>query len=516
MAEISRSAEEIAKEFGVDLKTARGLASVASSKGLAVGPAIPNVFVLTGQIGRSFADRVRRQPALTVLLFAATLATLITLEYHGSLQWHGKPLTPWLHAQSMWLWPGQCALALIVWPCLSAAMAKPKWVLFGGFAIAALASFAVFVSDRVLYGPYPVGPAFFAAYLAEGLACVTSGIAGLLVSRRMIQIRSNEKLDRLGALTRLQELRERASSGKSPDKVIAWAWYVALVGAPLLGSLYAILRAQQYFGTGAIVIAIAVGLVARSWKETLAASLTGASIVFLLCISAIPRELVSLGPEFIALCVLFGAGAFVAAGGVAGARQKLIEQGDRVAIIQEILRLEEQVLDARARKCCVMVVDASKSSEMKLGADPLVAELAFRKYQAWLDEQVDPFQGSVLSRPGDGAIFSFSESEPAFMAARALLSDLQHFNDERNGLSNPFRLRIGLHTGEVRGNVADVQFTAIIDVAAHVEARAAINGIAVTKPCLDDLSFDCEAVAAGEVDGFSIFLLEPRTASTVS
>jgi class 3 adenylate cyclase len=516
MPEAGRSVEEIAGEFGVDLKTARQLKSQLSAKSWAVGPRVPNPFELALLTANRFILRARQNPWLSLLLFALCLAIVVALEYHAGIQIRGKPVTPWLAQWQPWYGPIESVLIVVIFPALSAALGNSKWILIGACLVSALATLAVILSDLLFYGPYPFGLAFFAAYCWFGIACMLTGFAGLMFAVLIAQRQRQKNLDRLSALTRLRQLRQLADSEDLSTKELPLSWIAAVAGGVAMGYGYVFAGVQPFAGAGAIVLAILVALAARSWQEAMGSSLVGSSLIFLICLTGIKPELRGLIPGFVLLSVIFAAGAFAAAGGVPAAQKRLIDTGNRVAIIREILRLEEQVLDAKLRTSCIMVVDASKSAEMKLGADPLIAELAFRQYQAWLDERVAPFGGSILSRPGDGAIFSFNESSAAFEAARAVLADLDRFNSDRNQLGKPFRLRIGLHSGEVRGKVVDVQFTAIIDVAAHVEARAELNGVAITQPCLDELSSSIESRLAGEVDGFSVYLWKPPTPAAVS
>ncbi len=179
--------------------------------------------------------------------------------------------------------------------------------------------------------------------------------------------------------------------------------------------------------------------------------------------------------------------------GVGGARidskhqlnQRLISD-DRAALLAEIVQTEWQ-LQLQVVRVCVVVIDVAKSSIMKLNAHPLEVEYSFREYQHHLRDIAALYEGEVHSTAGDGAVLAFPSSPLAFEAARRIQSSMPEFNRSRNRLKSPFRVRVGLHEGAVAGDISDVQFTEVIDIAAHVEALAPVGGIALTLPVAEHL-----------------------------
>lgn len=211
-----------------------------------------------------------------------------------------------------------------------------------------------------------------------------------------------------------------------------------------------------------------------------------------------------------ALATLFGsAGAVGAKLEDRAARKWALLHNDPNALMAEMVRLQ-YLLGPSARSVCVMVVDAAKSSMMKQGADPLVAEWTFREYQHFLERIVQRHGGSVHSTAGDGAVFEFDDSREAFQSAREIQTRIDDFNRDVNRLGHPFRLRIGLHQGEVAGDLSQVQYAAVIDIAAHVEAEAPVGGIALTAPVAEQLVDERIAELKETVDGHQVFVsLQP-------
>lgn len=191
-------------------------------------------------------------------------------------------------------------------------------------------------------------------------------------------------------------------------------------------------------------------------------------------------------------------------------QERSLQRNDPASLLAEMLRIQMRLSDADTT-VCVLVVDAARSSEMKLNADPLAVEFSFREYQNWIERISAKFGGRVHSTAGDGAVVAFPNCVDAFLAAKQIQTDVGRFNEESNRLALPFRLRIGLHVGEVAGDLDQVQFTAVIDVAAHIEAVSLVGGIAASEPVVDQLVPEDWIAIADIVDGYRVFhAVNPR------
>ncbi len=182
-----------------------------------------------------------------------------------------------------------------------------------------------------------------------------------------------------------------------------------------------------------------------------------------------------------------------------------LAQNDPASILAEMVRIQWKLSDRRSY-LCVMVVDAAKSSEMKALADPLAVEYSFREYQNLLTSLSAQVGGRVHSTAGDGAVIAFPSAQEAFTAATRIQTDVERFNREDNRLQLPFRLRIGLHMGEIVGDLDEVEFTEVIDIAAHVQAAAPVGGIAVTEEVANSLPMEEFIPLANQVDGQNVLL----------
>lgn len=187
------------------------------------------------------------------------------------------------------------------------------------------------------------------------------------------------------------------------------------------------------------------------------------------------------------------------------AKELNLAQNDPASILAEMVRLQWKLSDRRSY-LCVMVVDAAKSSEMKALADPLAVEYSFREYQNLLNELSAALGGRVHSTAGDGAVIAFPSAQEAFTAATRIQTDIERFNREDNRLQMPFRLRVGLHMGEVVGDLNEVEFTEVIDIAAHVQGAAPVGGIAVTEEVANSLPMEEFIPLANQIDNQNVLL----------
>lgn len=195
--------------------------------------------------------------------------------------------------------------------------------------------------------------------------------------------------------------------------------------------------------------------------------------------------------------------------------RKRLMLNDPQLLLSELIEIQ-RVLNPDTSTQFVMVVDAARSSVMKANADPMQAEWSFREYQMFLARIVEANGGRIHSTAGDGAIAMFGSADAAFQAAREIQSRITEFNANVNRLKDPFRLRIGIHCDTVQADLSDVQFAAVIDIAAHIEGASQVGGIAATQPVVDLLPTHRFAALNEMIDGYVVHMalsptLDPET-----
>ncbi|HMS57055.1 MAG TPA: adenylate/guanylate cyclase domain-containing protein [Fimbriimonadaceae bacterium] len=199
----------------------------------------------------------------------------------------------------------------------------------------------------------------------------------------------------------------------------------------------------------------------------------------------------------------------IAVGQIFGARRRAgrVRSGDRYILVEELLEAEH-MLRANTGEVTAVVVDVAGSTKMKEGLDPLEVEWTYREYQRMLAEEAKECGGRVLSTAGDGAALAFEDSQAAVACALAIQARVEEFNSKVSRVPVPFRLRIGVHCGEVQGELGEVQFSRVIDVAAHVEALSPVGKVAITDSVASKLYGFTAAGLEKSTDGHGILLVE--------
>jgi class 3 adenylate cyclase len=203
------------------------------------------------------------------------------------------------------------------------------------------------------------------------------------------------------------------------------------------------------------------------------------------------------------LALLVGVGAHIDKR--ARVRQKLQEH-DPAYVTAEIVEIQWR-LSPTAAASCVVVVDVAGSTRMKAEADPLAVEYSFRAFHSFVAKITVKRGGTVLSTAGDGAVLTFNSCAEALYAAKEMQTKIGQFNSNTNRLAASFRVRIGVHTGQVSAHLQDVPFSELIDIAAHVEREAPVGGIAVTQRVVENLADERVAALKDQVDGQNVFVV---------
>lgn len=410
-----------------------------------------------------------------------------------------------------------------------------RYAIMGGGLISAssflIIAIQIMASDRVASR---IGLPAILALLALGMVVMGALYAGLGVGASLLgayrRLRREEvakrKRTRQELLQRLFEVEEALAQTENdaPDQprlidlfrgVAGRVWWYALgggmfwslvlgvltvvfpgmleQGSARSGSLYApfiaIFVSAGSMGTQ-IFLAYLTGKPGRailaSWLYT-----TGGLLINLLPIGAFGIEYITQNQANIVASYVLATltGLFAGLGAMVEERAYLARRRGQNApemLLTEMIELR-RLLNRGEQHRCVMVVDAARSSVMKAKSDPLVAEWSFRAYQEFLTAEVNRHGGRIHSTAGDGAIAVFEDAESAFNCARSIQTNISEFNQGVNRLKDPFRLRIGLHCGVVTGELEEVQFAAVIDIAAHIEAASQVGGIAVTAAVAEQL-----------------------------
>jgi class 3 adenylate cyclase len=179
---------------------------------------------------------------------------------------------------------------------------------------------------------------------------------------------------------------------------------------------------------------------------------------------------------------LFG-GLLGAIGAHSRKRQAERAVSDRQEMLRQFYDLRDALI-AGTQPWAFLSVDVAGSTALKSGADPLAVEYTFSEFDRQVAEVVERHRGRIHSTAGDGALCAFPDAATAFAAAQTLQQVIPGFNQARNRLGRPLAIRAGIHAGVVvapEGDISRVQFSHVLDVAAHLQKAAPAGGIAISE-----------------------------------
>lgn len=189
-------------------------------------------------------------------------------------------------------------------------------------------------------------------------------------------------------------------------------------------------------------------------------------------------------------------------------------QDERQALLAQMLDIQAQLRN-HEQEISFLSLDMVGSTDIKIGVDPLAVEFTFTEYHAYVAQIVAKHGGRVHSTAGDGVTCAFETAGAAFAAARQIQAGLFELNYHRNKLGKPIRLRAGIHFGKVTsvdGSVENINFSNVIDFAAHLQKACPIGGVVISTEAArlvpDPAAFSNEII---QVDG-----LEARVFRTTS
>lgn len=545
----SESAEALAAQFSVDAGLVRSVLSSVASQPVATavtkGPVTPTIFSRLG-------DAVRARPIFWLVVTA--ILTAITSEAATYLLEGRSPDG----REEMWV---AAAIFLVFFLgtlvsgviCLLSGVVKHAGAAVGLAFILTATRFGLGALDEPKRLPYVLlGAAFLSIMTA--VVTVPSAVLGGWLAMRSEQNR-RRAMSRQELLERLFEVRRRLDEvgtgtqlAKDQSSFLAWGrrhaiWLAFLFSfATSLASVILIavldptgITLSRPQATPPLIAVISVlvsllglvtvfftGYLALRFPRALLSTLVGIVGAFIPSMLPIPPfglQMIAKTPimtmlvydSFLMLIGLAGAAAAQVQEYAISRRQ--LSDNDPAALTAELIELEWKLRPTEAQ-VTVMVVDVVQSTLMKRDADPFEAEWSFREFQGLVAHVAETHLGRVHSTAGDGAVLGFAEISQALAAAEQTHWDVTHFNATRNRLTMPFILRIGIHVGTVTGDLDQVQFSRVIDVAAHAEKLAPRGRTVVTHAVADSYPGGSFTPLGQTVDGFELLVVGPLAGAT--
>lgn len=157
-----------------------------------------------------------------------------------------------------------------------------------------------------------------------------------------------------------------------------------------------------------------------------------------------------------------------------------------ITAIQQQVELQDRIDRDFRFQGSFLDVDVVDSYGMKAQASrPDAIIYSFDRFRNFACGLIEEFGGHFLNSNGDEVMSFFESADDAVRCGGALLERLGEFNATQCRLATPFRVRIGIHTGEALvDRKRGVAFSTALDVAGHLQKHASINGILVSEQTL--------------------------------
>jgi class 3 adenylate cyclase len=164
--------------------------------------------------------------------------------------------------------------------------------------------------------------------------------------------------------------------------------------------------------------------------------------------------------------------------------------------LEDVIKMQQILRDYMKKKFVHEVtavnIDIVESTNIKHGEPHENIIFTFSEYWKLVDQIVSRKHGKLLNRAGDGAIYIFNEADSSVLTSEDIIMGLDKFNKTTSTLKTPFRVRIGIHTGEVVGDISqgsnDV-FSRTLDISAHLQKAAQPMQILISESTYKKLKF---------------------------
>ncbi len=168
---------------------------------------------------------------------------------------------------------------------------------------------------------------------------------------------------------------------------------------------------------------------------------------------------------------------------------------DMLEMMRRLASLEKAIQEKFIKTLTFLDVDVVDSSGMKsrtefehrVGTHRIV--LSFDLLRSYLERVVTRHRGSILNSNGDELMCCFESAQDGVDAALAMVLELDDFNRQESLIPEPFRLRVGLHTGR---STVDFQrgiaYSATLDTTGHLQKHCPVGGVKISGTTYQMLS----------------------------
>ena len=182
------------------------------------------------------------------------------------------------------------------------------------------------------------------------------------------------------------------------------------------------------------------------------------------------------------------------------------------AAMEHKVALERHIAEEFSVEGSFFDLDVVNSLGMKTQvSEPERIILSFERFRAFVTRVVSENHGHVLNSNGDELMCFFAACHDAVHAGAEVFAQLPEFNRLENLLDDPFRFRIGIHTGQSLVDLKrGIAYSTTLDVAGHLQKLAPTNQMALSQQTVKSLPPGLSFHRAGtlEREGFDYYLID--------
>ena len=160
--------------------------------------------------------------------------------------------------------------------------------------------------------------------------------------------------------------------------------------------------------------------------------------------------------------------------------------------------LDERIERDYVRSGSFLDVDVCDSYGLKASEPrPERVVVSFDRFHAFVERAIQSNRGQVLNSTGDEVMAFFGCADDALSGGKIILSGLRVFNRQENLLADPFRVRVGIHTGQSAVDLdRGLAYSPVCDGAGHLQKAASAGGLLLSEETYCALSDPKELVKA--------------------
>ena len=165
--------------------------------------------------------------------------------------------------------------------------------------------------------------------------------------------------------------------------------------------------------------------------------------------------------------------------------------------ILEIYAHAKKSLEGHKKHLAFVSIDVVDSTGIKMGEDPVMAELDFSQYKTFAINILNKHHVLKSTWTPDGVMACFETVGDAVRAAQEIVLGLREFNLKIKAIKRDFQVRIGINAGEVYADDAtpmEEMTDRVIDIAGHMQKYGCIDGVSISKhaiePFLSEFHFE--------------------------